>query len=50
MLLTPSIHVTVVAIFLGLILYAAITDIRSLTIPNRVSASIALLFPAAVVS
>ena len=50
MLLTPSIHATIVAIFIGLIVYAAITDIRSLTIPNRVSLSVALLFPAAVVS
>ncbi|MEM7223254.1 MAG: prepilin peptidase [Pseudomonadota bacterium] len=50
MFLTPSVYVIVVALFAGLILYAAFTDVRSLTIPNRVSASIALLFPAAVLS
>ena len=50
MLLTPTIHLTIVAIFVGLFLYASITDVRSLTIPNRISASIALLFPAAVLS
>lgn len=39
-----------VAVFLGLVLFAAASDIGSMTIPNWVSIAIALLFPIAAVS
>ena len=50
MILTPSVYQIVVMIFAGLVLTAAITDIRSLTIPNRVSAAICMLYPAFVLT
>ena len=50
MLLTPSFDQVIVLLFAGLVLSAAVSDVRSLTIPNRVTAAVALLYPAYVLA
>ena len=50
MLLTPSISHFVVLLFSALIVFAAYGDIRDYKIPNRLSLSVALLYPAYVLA
>lgn len=45
-----AIYIVVLLCFVGLLLAAATTDMKSLTIPNRISAAIILLYPAHVLS
>lgn len=47
----PSVvYIVVLLCFIGLLLAAATSDVRNLTIPNRISAAIILLYPAHVLS
>ncbi|MDJ0944299.1 MAG: prepilin peptidase [Kiloniellales bacterium] len=39
-----------ILVFAGLVVWAAVTDVRSFLIPNRISAAIALLYPAYVIA
>lgn len=39
-----------ILVFAGLVIWAAVTDVRSFLIPNRISAAIGLLYPAYVLS
>ena len=39
-----------IVVFAGLVVWAAVTDVRSFLIPNRISAAIGLLYPAYVIS
>ncbi|MCG8593544.1 MAG: prepilin peptidase [Kiloniellales bacterium] len=40
----------VILTFAGLVIWAAVTDVRSFLIPNRISIAIAMLYPAYVIS
>ena len=39
-----------ILVFAGLVIWAAVTDVRSFTIPNRICVAIALLYPAYVLA
>ena len=50
MSLPPILYLIIILGFAGLLLAAALSDVRSLTIPNRICVAIALLYPAYVLT
>ncbi len=50
--MSVAVHISQFAIilFAGLVIWAAVTDVRSFTIPNRVCVAIGLLYPAYVIA